>query len=328
MIRSWIKTGAAGIVSRCLPARVRFPLVVGYHRVVEDFASSAQGSIPSMLISARMLEQQLDWIGRRFRFVSLDELGARLEAGDSGLNRLAAVTFDDGYRDFYEMAFPLLMRKGIPAALFVSTGFVGTRNVHTHDKLYSLLARRPGNAYRSTRRMIEGQSEVGLQQKIRELETAARIQDEDFKPFYSVTWEMLDHMQKCGITVGSHTRTHIVIPNESGTRAAEELTGSRAELEKRLGAKVKHFAYPGGRFDSAAVTAVAQAGYKFAYTTCVHRDAAHPQLTVPRILLWENACKDSRGAFSGPMMSCHAHRIFDVVRCRQRHTRSANGVGR
>jgi hypothetical protein len=55
MIRSWIKTGAAGIVSRCLPARVRFPLWVGYHRVVEDFASSAQGSIPSMLISARML---------------------------------------------------------------------------------------------------------------------------------------------------------------------------------------------------------------------------------------------------------------------------------
>jgi hypothetical protein len=54
-------------------------VVIGYHRVVEDFSSAARFSIPAMLISSRMLEEQLDWIGRRYRFVSLDELGRELD---------------------------------------------------------------------------------------------------------------------------------------------------------------------------------------------------------------------------------------------------------
>ncbi len=329
MIRSWIKTGAAGIVGRCLPARARFPLVVGYHRVVEDFASSSAASIPSMLISRRTLEQQLDWIGRRFRYVSLDELGRRLEDGDDALDRIAAVTFDDGYRDFYEIAFPLLKRKGIPAAVFVVTRYVGTNNVQTHDKLYALLARRPGDAYRAMRRMIERQPEEWLQRAIRDLERDAPLAVDSLSPFYSLTWEMLDRMLKCGITIGSHTQTHVLIPNESGGRVAEELRGSRAELEARLGASIHHFAYPGGRFDKTTVTEVARAGYRFAYTACSHRDPNYPLLTVPRMLLWENSCKTSRSAFSDSMMSCHTHRVFDFVSgCRERHTRSQHGRSR
>lgn len=330
MVRRWIKTGAAGIVSRCLPARGRLPLVVGYHRVVEDFPASARTSIPSMLISRRMLEQQLDWIGLHFRYVSLDELGAALESGDPSIGRVAAVTFDDGYRDFYDLAFPLLKRKGIPAAVFVVTSYVGTCNIQTHDMLYALLARRrPKEAFRFTRRMLEHNTEDQLQRNIRILEASAPIAREMFHPFYSLSWEMLERMQRGGITIGSHTRNHILIPNESSTRAAEELAGSRAELERRLGTQIRHFAYPGGSFNQNTVTAVAQAGYRFAYTACTHRDPAHPMLTVPRMLLWENSCKDSYGAFSPSIMSCHTHHVFDMVSgCRQRHTGSSSGRGR
>ena len=59
-----------------------------------------------MLTSRRMLEAQLDWIGRRFRFVSLDELGAQLGGRARPAAPLAAVTFDDGYRDVYEHGVP------------------------------------------------------------------------------------------------------------------------------------------------------------------------------------------------------------------------------
>src|SRR4030095_5496505 len=72
-------------------------------------------------------------IGRRFRFVSVDELGDALEAGQTDI---AAVTFDDGYPAVYETAFPLLKRKGIPAAFFVVTGVVGTSELMLYDRLY------------------------------------------------------------------------------------------------------------------------------------------------------------------------------------------------
>jgi peptidoglycan/xylan/chitin deacetylase (PgdA/CDA1 family) len=323
MIREWIKTGAAAVLSRCLAGGMRVPFIAGYHRVVEDFAASASASIPSSLISVRMLEKHLDSIGRRFHFVTLDELGARMESGDIRNQHLAAITFDDGYRDFYELAFPLLKRKGIPAAVFVVADLVGTTRIQTHDKLYALLARRGTGAFAATRRLIESLPEEGIQRAISKLEGESSISEATFRPFHALTWEMLERVHKAGITVGSHTRSHVLIPNESGERAAQELSGSRQQLESRLGGGITHFAYPSGWFDTASVTAVAKAGYRFAYTTCTHRDARNPLLTMPRAPLWENSCIDARGRFSESMMSCQIHRVFDVVSgCRQSHARN------
>lgn len=328
MIRTWIKTGAAGVLSqtgmdRMLGSLGKAPLVIGYHRVVEDFASSAEISIPSMLISRRMLEQQLDWIGRRFRFVSLEELGARLES-NSGLEKpLAAITFDDGYRDFYDLALPLLKQKGVPATVFVVTDLVGTTRVQAHDKLYLLLAKR----YGATRQLLEDLPQAEVERIIAKLEAETSIPEETWRSFYSLTWGMLAAILRAGMSVGSHTRTHVLMTKEDGPRRREEAAGSRQELERRLGIQIRHFAYPSGQFNTASVNAVAAAGYRFAYTTCSHQDSRHPLLTVPRTLFWENSCRDPRGRFSASILSCQANRAFDLVGgCRQRHaTREGNG---
>ncbi len=74
-----------------------------------------------MLTSTKMFEQHLDWIGRHFRFVDLDEIGSAVRNGVPFEEPVAAVTFDDGYQDIYEHAVPILKRKGIPAAAFVVT---------------------------------------------------------------------------------------------------------------------------------------------------------------------------------------------------------------
>jgi len=63
-------TGTDTLIGR-LPGIHHMPLVLGYHRVVEDIAAHPD-SIPAMLITTRMLESHLDWIGRRFRFISLE----------------------------------------------------------------------------------------------------------------------------------------------------------------------------------------------------------------------------------------------------------------
>src|SRR5437867_4054170 len=79
------------------------------------------------------------------------------------------------------------------------------------------------------------------------------------------------------------------------------------------GRPVWHFAYPDGRFNAAVVDEVAAAGYRFAYTTCRHRDPRRPLLTVPRRLLWENSCVDAAGRFSPAIMRCHVQGLFDVL---------------
>src|SRR5512138_3288544 len=145
--RSHVKTAVASALARAHhrglagPRGTYRPLVVGYHRIVEDFDAGAKVEMPSMLTSLAMFEQHLDCLGRYFRFVSLDDIGERL------LDRLpfdepaAAVTFDDGYRDVYELALPVLERKGIPAAMFVVTDLVGKSAWQIHDQLYHLVAK-------------------------------------------------------------------------------------------------------------------------------------------------------------------------------------------
>jgi peptidoglycan/xylan/chitin deacetylase (PgdA/CDA1 family) len=353
MIRTAVKTGsAAALYSTGLDRTIarfsgahRRPLIVGYHRVVEDFAASAQTSAPAMLVSRRVLEQHLDWIGRQYRFVTLDEISRRLEERDSS-EPVAAVTFDDGYRDFYENAFPLLQTKGIPAAVFIITGLAGSGDLPVHDRLYLLLGSLfrqpevapgrwadllrwlrlpsleppPRNAFDATRRLLERLSREQLQAVMEALSTEASFSEDITRPRQPLTLEMIDSLDRAGVTIGSHTHTHIVMTNESGQRMAAELEHSRSILEQKLGKPIRHFAYPDGKFNRTAVEAVAAAGYKYAYTTCRHRDPVHPALTIPRLLLWENSCRGSNGSFSGATLNCQIYGFLSFRNgCRRLH---------
>jgi peptidoglycan/xylan/chitin deacetylase (PgdA/CDA1 family) len=172
--------------------------------------------------------------------------------------------------------------------------------------------------YRATRALIEAVPSAVLRQVIRALESEDSIPEHTLS--HSVTWEMLERIRRAGIIIGSHTKTHIVLPNEARECVVDELVGSRQELERRLGTAVRHFAYPSGIYNSASVSAVAAAGFRFGFTTCAHRNAEHPLLTLPRTVLWEGSCLDSNRAFSESIMRCQVHRAFDLVSgCRQQH---------
>ena len=147
MLRRRVKTALASLLHRSgadqlvglLAGSRSAPLVLGYHRVVEDFEANARTAIPAMLVSRRTLETQLDWIGRRYRFVSVEDLLTHAMSGRPFERPVAAVTFDDGYADVYENAFPILRRKGIPAGIFLVTDVIGTTRARVYDKLYLLL---------------------------------------------------------------------------------------------------------------------------------------------------------------------------------------------
>jgi peptidoglycan/xylan/chitin deacetylase (PgdA/CDA1 family) len=315
------------------------PVVIGYHRIVEDFSLCAETYIPSMLISTQMLEQHIDWLSRHHTFVSLAELGKGIEDGRVRRRPVVALTFDDGYRDFYELAFPLLQRKGVPAALFVVSGLVGTPQTQAHDALYLLLTRRSPNwwfpqtiqgiripnistltPFEATRLLIETLPSRVLSQLIESMKTEDPHAQDALQASCSVTWEMITRMHRAGITIGSHTKTHVLLPNETASVKDDETTSSRTELERQLDSPVEHFAYPSGAWDEVSVKSVAAAQYRFAFTTCGHQNRELPRLTIPRTLLWERSCLGRDGHFSGAVMSCLIEGTFDFIGgCRNTH---------
>lgn len=354
-IRWTVKTALASAISRAhdtglaeaLARGPERPLVLGYHRVVDDFEAVARTEMPSMLVSRTMFERHLDFIGRRFDFVSVEDIASHLANGVPFSKPVAAVTFDDGYRDVYEQAFPVLQRKGIPAAMFVVSDLVGGPFWQVHDRLYHLVAKAFATWPNPRRELLGLLKELGVpadgvarasdstrtpQQTVAVLlpdlamADVRRLMDSieasvgngfhDMPP--SLTWEMVVEMRRAGWTIGSHTRSHVSLPAESPDTLACELEGSKALIEQHLGEPVTHFAYPGGQFTPPVVDAVARAGYEFAYTACMHGDPQHPALTIERLLLWEGSSVDAKGRFSPAILNCQAHGLWPR-RCERAH---------
>jgi peptidoglycan/xylan/chitin deacetylase (PgdA/CDA1 family) len=317
------------------------PFIACYHRVVENFDRSRRATIPSMLISTSMLERHIDWMAKRFSLVSLDDLGHYLERGKCFPKPPAAITFDDGYSDVYHHAYPMLMRKGIPAAVFVVTGLIGTRQPQIWDRFYLLLRRlylygaplaetvaealrakgfdasrvqslsgsanEPFHVMGAVLNALPQDQIESLIDRLEEIVHLKRDQMEDIAP---LTWTMIETMHRGGIEFGSHTISHPLLTNETLDTARSELLGSKLMLEERLNTPVHHFAYPDGRFNPVVVQAVKAAGYRYAFGICHSRDENLPLLTIPRKVLWERSCLNMLGRFSSSVMNCQTHWVF------------------
>ena len=348
--RGRLKKTAAAVIVRLAPPAMRLrrgkgyrPLVLAYHRVVDDFDAASKTEMPSLLISTAMFERHIDLIGRRFRFVGLDEVGEAARNGTSFDEPVAAVTFDDGYQDVFDNALPILKRKGIPAAAFVVTDLVGRSGWQTHDKLFHLVDKAfrqwtsprirlqgvlrdlglPADHILGTSRgthtpMVTVQALLPHLSRVDTLGVMSRLEWLVGNGFIGVpetmSWAVLKQMQRDGFIVGSHTRTHVSLPMESTEYTFEELSESKRILEQQLGTPIDHFAYPGGQFTPSVIDAIEKCGYRYAYTACPHSDHRHPALTIERLLLWERSSIDADGRFDPTILDCQAHHLWPPAR--------------
>ena len=130
-------TRAVGYVRR-EPA---FPILT-YHRVNDD------GDPFFSALPTAVFERQMRHVARHYRVLPLEDLVERLQRGGLPRNALA-ITFDDGYRDNLTHAAPILARLGLPATIFLATGFIGTAEVPWFDRLAQGLKKSPLDAVRT-----------------------------------------------------------------------------------------------------------------------------------------------------------------------------------
>jgi peptidoglycan/xylan/chitin deacetylase (PgdA/CDA1 family) len=239
-----------------------------------------------------VFSQQMQYLARNYTLLSLEEAVNTTVRGtipDSAV----VITFDDGYRDNYTCAFPVLKRLGIPATIFLATGAIGTGKVLWHDKVFSAFrqTRMPfltnwgsngstGYPLGTVREKLLAQSEVlGLLRSVDEGSRSALIDellakldvDDGEKDLdLMLTWEHVVEMRQHGISFGSHTVTHPILSTLPIKRLQMEIYESKKTIEEKLGASVIAFAYPNGKredFNDRIKALVKQAGYMCALTT-------------------------------------------------------------
>jgi peptidoglycan/xylan/chitin deacetylase (PgdA/CDA1 family) len=240
-------------------------------------------------LDAAEFERRLAHIQRYYGFISADDVRRRLQGERVGGALPVALTFDDGYRSFVTQVYPMLRRHHVPAALFVTTGAVGTTGLWTDDAralveqaaANGLTLRLSGRELRLDGPASLADATEALIMELKRLPDASCRSALDHlrsdvggecRPHNRMlSWDELQMLSRDSlVTIGAHTVTHPVLSCTQDEQAREEIASSGHELRDRLDIPVTAFSYPnGGREDFAAKheQMVAEAGFDLAFST-------------------------------------------------------------
>src|SRR2546430_12109447 len=108
-------------------------LILSYHRVVGNYGLEAERGLPTLNIARETFRKHLEVLCQTHEVIRLDDALEVLSGRRAARRDLAVITFDDGYRDVYEHAFPVLREMKLPAVAYVPSAFNGASNPPPHD---------------------------------------------------------------------------------------------------------------------------------------------------------------------------------------------------
>ena len=258
------------------------------------------------------LRRELRYVRKTFNVLPLEEALERLYAGKLP-DRSAVITFDDGTRNLLTCAAPVLRELGVPAAVFLATGPMGTEEVLWPDRLWLAFARTKATAADLTAFglgtvSLRSDSERGsacgtVVEQLKDLPDDERIEriasliatldadaDADAGPFRVLSWSEAHELAEDGsVTLHPHSVTHPILSRCTDDKVEREVLESCAVLERETGCPPKVFAYPNGRpqdFDERARAALRGRGVPWALATIIGlagRDS--DPLALPRIAI-------------------------------------------
>lgn len=264
----------------------------------------------SYVLDAATLRRELKYVRRHFRVLPLEEAVERLHDGTLP-RRAAALTFDDGTRNVATHAAPVLRELGLPAAVFVATGPMGTGEALWPDRLWLAFARTKvpvvdltavGLGKRSLTsaadRVKTREEVVQLFKQLPDAERIGRVEslvaalgpesDAYGGPFQMLSWDEARDLASDGsVTLHPHSVTHPILSRCSDEKVEYEISESCSTLERETGCAPTIFAYPNGGeqdFDHRARAALGRNGVRWALsTTNGFADRDSDPLALPRI---------------------------------------------
>jgi CelD/BcsL family acetyltransferase involved in cellulose biosynthesis/peptidoglycan/xylan/chitin deacetylase (PgdA/CDA1 family) len=260
-----------------------------YHRINDD-RDPFLAALPTETFRA-----QMQYLAANFPLMTLDQLArGDFQAAEP---YSVAVTFDDGYRDSFVCAFPILKELRIPATVFLATGYIDNRALPWYDQVrlaFKLTTRSKFEVERisgegieakqgdfqdmSTRarlaervlRWLRGMPEYERKHSMNEVFRALAVPVDLNLPNQMLRWEEVRQMAACGISFGAHTVNHPVLSKISDADMRREILVSKKTIENRLQKPVAHFAYPFGQppdFNAQTKIIIQESGFKTAVTT-------------------------------------------------------------
>ncbi|SNB55497.1 Polysaccharide deacetylase [Marinobacter sp. es.042] len=301
-IRSFLKSGALTLLAAYGWLRIRFSnqptlLILTYHRILPSDAPERAAEQPGMLTTPEALEEHIRFARKLgAELIHLNEWLERNEKGEKLPHLSVAFTFDDGWRDNYQYAYPKLKAQNAPATIFLVTRMIGTDKTFWPEQVLSLVTTKaiPDNApafewlrpYLPTKSDPGGNHRLSLLEadevvaQLKSLEDATII--DSLEKVYESHPELaptptarsilnsseLTEMSQDGLVMfGAHTRHHFRLNRLKDEKTLKEEIVDCLDDLRRLGkSAIPVFCYPNGNITGKGQNLVSST-YKAACTT-------------------------------------------------------------
>lgn len=204
--------------------------------------------------SPELFEMVVKWyVKHHYRFISLAELKQLLEAKNNPNERLAFISFDDGWQSNLDL-LPICEKYNVPITIFVATEPLTSGNywweyVTQKYGRPTMLAfkKKPENEFYAD--LAKVKADMKLERSSMTIDELKKIASHPF------------------VTIQSHTVNHPILTNLSRESLEKELSESKQILQELIGYSVDVFSYPNGNVGQREIEALKKTGYRFAFTT-------------------------------------------------------------
>jgi peptidoglycan/xylan/chitin deacetylase (PgdA/CDA1 family) len=272
--------------------------VLTYHRIAEPETNLFYD--PVISATPGSFRAQIEWLCKHTQVLTLDALINRAQHPSLWKDPAVLVTFDDAYRDNFDVALPILAERNVPATFFVPTAFLETPQLPWWDRVAYIIKRSQVPCFTLQRTLRENAPalEINLEKTPRSAaitriiqalldrtvdderrfldELASRaevnVNTESLGRTLFMSWDQVRQLAKPGghFTIGSHSHSHANLARLDQDLQRRELTASKQILQSRVGHDIKAFAYPygwPGTYSSVTKAMVAETGYSVAFAS-------------------------------------------------------------
>jgi len=276
---------------------VRLPYlpIVTYHRLGDPKRDAADLDDTVVDATKESFEKQVALFNKHFTLLGIEELRQFFLENRPLPKNSAVITFDDGYKACYDIAFPILKLANAKAIFFISTDHMTHRKAFWWDRTNYLVKRSkktrleleyPNHAVydltgdrtkvvQQSLDVIKETFGLDVERYLQELSKAADVpwgpeHDKRITDDILMTWDQVRELHKAGMDIESHSKTHRVLTTLPPDELKEELEGSKRVLEEKLDSTVRAIAYPVSislADHDDILVAVQKAGYDIGFST-------------------------------------------------------------
>ena len=248
-----------------------------YHRIYHGQDNESTGTL-----SPKTFESQIQYFCRNYEILSLENLVQYIQQRKNLPKKAVVITFDDGYKDNYLYAYPVLKKYHIPATIFLTTGHIGTGKLFWWDKVnyviqhtaVSQLDLAELGSYSLQSELVKFHVSFIITERLKELpdeeknfliekllSTSGVNIPADLGKEFMLSWDEVKEMNNDGIAFGAHSVNHPILTRLPLEHAKREIIQSKKDIEEKLGRPVTAFSYPNGEFNPELVKFIKESGF-------------------------------------------------------------------